>query len=509
MSPSYGSSSLTSIPLLSALIDSPRLKLVADIPYFSNPAQAWCHPFPDFYRHKSHFSLNANDGSFRNALRLLQFSIGFISALRLRSRFSPEIRKRRSFSSQATLSAFSIDFTSPRRLRSRFSLEIRKRRSPPRVLLTLRRIGSPYSPANLFLLLLPRRRRRRSPPRVPTTSSSPVSVASDELYPGVCSFCPLRVKPTTAVLPKPNLFSGASDLFSAASSYQELHSSLAIRGLERIPWFIHHFPECTIAHALEKTKYPNSDIYWKKFEDQYYFSCQFTADLIAMNHADFIITSTFQEIAGRACIEGVLTDKSKPIIFSMARLDRVKNITGLVEFYGKNPRLRGLVNLVVIAGDHAKASKDVEEQAEMKKMDGFIEQYKLDGHIRWISAQMNRVRNGELYCCIANKRGVFVQGDKAAELLVNFFEKCKEDTTHWEKISKGAIKRIEEKYTWKFYYERLMTLSGVYGFWKNVSNLGRRETKRYLEMFYALKYRNLAQSVPIHSDGEVAVNGAK
>ncbi|KAM3196423.1 hypothetical protein ACQJBY_072226 [Aegilops geniculata] len=56
---------------------------------------------------------------------------------------------------------------------------------------------------------------------------------------------------------------------------------------------------CTIAHALEKTKYPNSDLYWKKFEDHYHFSCQFTTDLIAMNHADFIITSTFQEIAGK------------------------------------------------------------------------------------------------------------------------------------------------------------------------------------------------------------------
>ncbi|KAK8950259.1 hypothetical protein KSP40_PGU000468 [Platanthera guangdongensis] len=65
------------------------------------------------------------------------------------------------------------------------------------------------------------------------------------------------------------------------------------------------------------------------------------------------------------------------------------------------------------------------------------------------------------------------------------------------------------RYTWKLYSERLMTLSGVYGFWKYVSNLDRRKTKRYLEMFYALKYRNLAQSGPIHSDGEVVVNGAK
>ena len=47
------------------------------------------------------------------------------------------------------------------------------------------------------------------------------------------------------------------------------------------------------------------------------------------------------------------------------------------------------------------------------------------------------------------------------------------------------------RYTWKLYSERLMTLTGVYGFWKYVSNLERRETRRYLEMFYALKYRSL------------------
>ncbi|MCI11258.1 sucrose synthase 2-like, partial [Trifolium medium] len=56
--------------------------------------------------------------------------------------------------------------------------------------------------------------------------------------------------------------------------------------------------QCTIAHALEKTKYPDSGTYWRKFDDKYHFSCQFTADLIAMNSADFIITSTYQEIAG-------------------------------------------------------------------------------------------------------------------------------------------------------------------------------------------------------------------
>ena len=33
---------------------------------------------------------------------------------------------------------------------------------------------------------------------------------------------------------------------------------------------------------------------------RYHFSCQFTADLIAMNHADFIVTSTYQASRKRA-----------------------------------------------------------------------------------------------------------------------------------------------------------------------------------------------------------------
>nr|GMC51987.1 sucrose synthase [Ipomoea batatas]GMC54656.1 sucrose synthase [Ipomoea batatas]GME02094.1 sucrose synthase [Ipomoea batatas]GME21742.1 sucrose synthase [Ipomoea batatas] len=372
--------------------------------------------------------------------------------------------------------------------------------------------------------------------------------------------------------------------------------------------------QCTIAHALEKTKYPDSDLYWKKFDDKYHFSSQFTADLIAMNHTDFIITSTFQEIAGNKDTVGqyeshmaftmpglyrvvhgidvfdpkfnivspgadmnlyfsysekekrltalhpeiedllysnveneehlcVLKDRNKPILFTMARLDRVKNLTGLVEWYAKNPKLRELVNLVVVGGDRRKESKDLEEQAEMKKMYELIKTYNLNGQFRWISSQMNRVRNGELYRYICDTRGAFVQpafyeafgltvveamtcglptfatnhggpaeiivhgksgfhidpyhGEQAAELLVDFFEKCKKEPSHWETISAGGLKRIQEKYTWQIYSERLLTLSAVYGFWKYVSKLDRLEIRRYLEMFYALKYRKMAETVPL------------
>lgn len=378
--------------------------------------------------------------------------------------------------------------------------------------------------------------------------------------------------------------------------------------------------QCNIAHALEKTKYPDSDLYWKKFDDKYHFSCQFTADLLAMNNADFIITSTYQEIAGTKntvgqyeshssftlpglyrVVHGIdvfdpkfnivspgadmsiyfsytekekrltslhttiakllydpeqnethvgnLKDQSKPMIFSMARLDHVKNISGLVEWYAKSSRLRELANLVVVAGYiNVKRSNDREEISEIEKMHQLFKTYKLEGHVRWISAQTNRAQNGELYRYIADGRGIFVQPafyeafgltvvesmtcglptfatchggpaeiiedgvsgfhidpyhpDSAAVTMVDFFQKCKEDPTYWVKISEGGLKRIHERYTWKIYSERLMTLAGVYSFWKYVSKLDRREIRRYLEMFYILKFRDLVKSVPRAVDDE-------
>ncbi|MBW4631462.1 MAG: sucrose synthase [Iphinoe sp. HA4291-MV1] len=56
--------------------------------------------------------------------------------------------------------------------------------------------------------------------------------------------------------------------------------------------------QCNIAHSLEKPKHLFSNLYWHDLEEKYHFSGQYTADLIGMNAADFIITSTYQEIVG-------------------------------------------------------------------------------------------------------------------------------------------------------------------------------------------------------------------
>ncbi len=371
--------------------------------------------------------------------------------------------------------------------------------------------------------------------------------------------------------------------------------------------------QCTIAHALEKTKYLLSDIYWQDFEEQYHFSCQFTADLIAMNTADFIITSTYQEIAGTeetvgqyeahnaftmpglyrvvhgidvfdpkfnivspgadpgvyfpaACTKrrlthlhdeinemvfgettasdtrGVLADKDKFLLFTMARMDRIKNITGLVSWYGNSPELREVANLLVVSGHVDPGnSSDAEEREQIEYMHRLMDEFELDGQVRWLGKHLDKRFTGELYRVAADHRGAFVQpalfeafgltvieamssglpvfatcfggpleiiengisgfhidpnhGDEAAACISEFLTRCKNDPSVWDTISTSALARVEARYTWARYAERLMTLSRVYGFWRYVTNLDRAETRRYLDMFYSLQYRQLAEQL--------------
>jgi len=79
--------------------------------------------------------------------------------------------------------------------------------------------------------------------------------------------------------------------------------------------------------------------------------------------------------------------------------------------------------------------------------------------------------------------------------IADFLERAAADPEAWDAVSRAAVDRVHSRYTWDLYAERLLTLSKVYGFWRFVSDLERRETVRYLEMFYHLQYRPLAERV--------------
>jgi sucrose synthase len=382
--------------------------------------------------------------------------------------------------------------------------------------------------------------------------------------------------------------------------------------------------QCTIAHALEKTKYRDSDVHWREHEAEHHFSCQYTADLIAMNTADFIITSTYQEIAGTEttvgqyesyrsftmpglyrvvagvdCFDpkfnivspgadprvffphhegdrrigrvrdeihalvygggsevtrGRLEDPDKPLLFAMSRLDRIKNMGGLLEAYGASDELRERANLLVVGGyvDPAR-SADRDEQEQIRKTHDLMDRYGLDGSVRWIELQTDKNRVGEFYRVVADSRGAFVQpalfeafgltvveamstglptfatrhggpleiiedgvsgfhidpteGAAMVEPMISFLRAVEDDHGVWDEISRAAIRRVQERYNWPLYAERLLTQSRIYGFWRYITSLEREETRRYLEMFYGLMYRPLARGVEEKADVRTPVGG--
>lgn len=400
-------------------------------------------------------------------------------------------------------------------------------------------------------------------------------------------------------------FQGKPDLIIGNYSDGNLVAFLLARRL--------NVTQCIIAHALEKSKYLFSNLYWQDLDDKYHFSLQFTADLIAMNSANFIISSTYQEIVGRpdsvgqyesyanftmpdlyhvvngielfspkfnvvppgvnenvyfpytrnedriqsdrdrieellftlddpANIFGKLDDPNKRPLFSMARLDRIKNLTGLAECFGRSKDLQERCNLILVAGKlRVEETEDNEERDEIVKLYRTIDEHNLHGKIRWLGVRLPKTDSGEIYRVIADRQGVFVQPalfeafgltileamisglptfgtqfggpleiiqdrvngfyinptnlDETADKLLEFANNCDRDPNYWYKISQQAIERVYSTYTWKIHTTRLLSLARIYGFWNYASKENREDLMRYVETLFYLIYKPRAKTL--------------
>lgn len=360
--------------------------------------------------------------------------------------------------------------------------------------------------------------------------------------------------------------------------------------------------QCCIAHALEKSKYLYSALYWKDLEPFYHFSLQFTADLIAINSANFLIASSYQEIAGteeamgqyesykhftmpglyrvengvnpkhtkfnivspgvnqdvffppsqkdkrieevtdsinemffenkeESFLWGKLADTDKTPIFAMSRLDKIKNITGLIRWFGESEKLRENANLILAAGRiNPDESSDNEEKEQINLTHELLDKYNLYEKVRWIGRPLRKDESGEAYRRIAEKHGVFVQpalfegfgltvieamttgvpvfatkyggpleiiehkvngfhinpanDEETINVLEEYVIKMINDPDYWEKISVNAIKRVEEKYNWQLYTKKLLSQSKIYGFWKYSTDMENKGMEAYLDLFY-------------------------
>jgi sucrose synthase len=372
--------------------------------------------------------------------------------------------------------------------------------------------------------------------------------------------------------------------------------------------------QCNIAHALEKSKYLFSDLYWDRFEDEYHFSLQFMADLIAMNLTNFIVSSTSQEIIGTERVigqyesyqfftmpgllrvtnginlfhprfnvippgvdnevyfpytekkrrfkkterEGVarmlfsqedcdclgrLSNPDLVPIFSIARLDRIKNLTGLVEAFGRSDELRARANLILVASvtDPAR-SRDSEEAAEINRLHELLDRYDLRGNVRWIGKMLTSREAGEAYRLMADRRGIFVQPalfeafgltileamhsglpvfatqfggpleiiengesgvlinptepEEMAAKISAFLAEAAGNPRYWQGFSDKGLARAQASFTWERHCRLLTRLTKVYGFWRySISGEAKNRMSQYCLLLYQLFFHPRAREM--------------
>jgi sucrose synthase len=397
---------------------------------------------------------------------------------------------------------------------------------------------------------------------------------------------------------------GRPNLIIGNYSDGNLVASLLARRLNAI--------QCNIAHSLEKPKYLFSNLYWQDLEEQYHFSAQFTADLISMNAADFIITSSYQEIVGtpesigqyesykrftmpnlyhvidgidlfspkfnrvppgvneqiffpyrqikdqdaegRARIQdlvfeqedsrilGHLDQPDKRPLLAVAPISAIKNLTGLVECFGRSPELQAHCNLILLTNalDMVDAMNP-DEAREIAKLHTLIDQYGLHGHIRWLGVRLPTRDLGEAYRAIANRQGIFVhfarfeafgrtileamisglptfatqfggsleiiqdgengfhinptELEGTAEKILDFLNQCDTHPERWHEISDRAIQRIQEQYNWQVHTRKLLLLTKIYSFWNYIYADNRDGLQRYLEALFYLLYKPKAEQI--------------
>jgi sucrose synthase len=193
-------------------------------------------------------------------------------------------------------------------------------------------------------------------------------------------------------------------------------------------------------------------------------------------------------------------------------------------------------NLILVTGNvHPEDATDPEERREIEKLHQLINQYNLQGHIRWLGVPLSTPETGEVYRAIADCGGMFVQPARfeafglmileamisglptfathfggsleiiqegvngfhinptdlegTAQKILQFISKCDQEPDYWQEISQASIKRVRDKYNWKSHTKQLLGLAKIYGFWNYASDENREALHRYLEALFYLGYK--------------------
>jgi sucrose synthase len=241
--------------------------------------------------------------------------------------------------------------------------------------------------------------------------------------------------------------------------------------------------------------------------------------------------------AGPDCV-GRLIDPDLPFIFAMARMVKIKNLSGLVEIFGANPSLRERANLLLVtSANDASLSHDQEEVEEINRTYALIDEYGVEGHVRWCAARLDKVETGELYRIVADRHGVFAQpafmetfgltvieamacglpvvvtcfggpaeivipGSSGAiadpndhAVFAAELERIVTDADVWNRYAVGGVHRVEEAFTWNRHASDVLRLANVYAYWNYIDVMNRQALDRYIHTLYHTVFRPRTQAV--------------
>jgi len=251
---------------------------------------------------------------------------------------------------------------------------------------------------------------------------------------------------------------------------------------------------------------------------------------------DLLLTREDPQILGR------LDNPSKRPIFAVDSITNIDNPTGLAECFGKSQALQDCCNLILVTNKlHPEQATNPEEVEEIKKLHDIINQYHLQGHIRWVGMQLPMVELGEAYRVIADGGGIFVHfarfeafgrtiveamssglptfatqfggaleiiedGENSfhlnptdlegtAEKILHFIDQCNIEPESWYKISESVSQRVRNKYNWQSHTKQLLLLAKIYSFWNFVNHENREARDRYLETLFYLVYKPRAEII--------------
>jgi sucrose-phosphate synthase len=310
-------------------------------------------------------------------------------------------------------------------------------------------------------------------------------------------------------------------------------------------------PQVHTGHSLGRPKLERMLASGRKphtLEKQFNFQRRITAEEEVIQNSSLIITSTQQEIdqqygpynnfnhvrfrvippgtntsrfsphmrkaidpETKQLVDKYLAEPEKPLILSISRPDARKNITGLIEAYGKSPELQQVANLLIVAGTREDIRElEDSEQKVMTQLLFDIDRYDLWGKVA-IPKFVSQDQVPEFYRLAARRRGVFVNpaftepfgltlieaaasglpfvapddggprdivGNCRNGLVVNTLESkaisnallyMLADRKRWRQFSKNGIAGVLRHYSWAAHVEKYM---------KEVRRLLRRDKKR-------------------------------